>query len=214
MKAQIRACSEDPTIGLSRRWDTRFGWGLTIHRTRRNACLPIPLRWWPGYRNRTCPRSSLRPSSTASTLLADQQGCQKGLDRDHSGGYRIEPWRKIRVPVGSRPGEFCFFEVRPSEVRPGKVRPGKVRLGEVRPDKVCLGEARTFKVRPLEPRPFEYRPSEVRPAEVRPNEVRPSEVRPSEVRPDKVRLGEVRPSEVRPDEVRPCEVRPAEVRPV
>ena len=79
MKAQIRACSEDPTIGLSRRWDTRFGWDLTIHRTRRNACLPIPLRWWPGYRNRTCPRSSLRPSSTASTLLADQQGCQKGL---------------------------------------------------------------------------------------------------------------------------------------
>jgi len=89
MKAQIRACSEDPTIGLSRRWDTRFGWGLTIHRTRRNACLPIPLRWWPGYRNRTCPRSSLRPSSTASTLRPDQQDRQKGLFDDHSGGSTL-----------------------------------------------------------------------------------------------------------------------------
>ncbi len=42
-------------------------------------------------------------SSTPSTLRADQQGCQKGLLEDHSGGYRIEPLRPAGAAVDHCP---------------------------------------------------------------------------------------------------------------
>ena len=58
-------------------------------------------------------------TSTAPTLWADQQACQKGLFEDHSGGYRIEPLRPGGVLVGQR-----RFEVRAEDARqhPGEVR--------------------------------------------------------------------------------------------
>ena len=45
-----------------------------------------------------CPMFESR--SMASTLRADQQGCQKGLVEDHSGGYRIETlWPERTTPT-------------------------------------------------------------------------------------------------------------------
>ena len=77
-------------------------------------------------------------TSTASTLRADQQGCQNGLVEDHSGAFRIESIRPGSGCVGRRPGE-----VRPGEVRPvEEFRPLEVRIGEV-----CTEEVRPYEVR-------------------------------------------------------------------